>query len=1032
MFTLNRKETKQSLLCCVGYGLAGIIIQKTLYDLTQQSVYSEIIRRIRGLIFLATPCLKSIPALQLSWIIRHQKHRNTKVADLPSLATYCKKFTRTELARRCPILLCYETIKVSVKAKSPFWSHKVQLVDKDLIATFPTNDKAELVGIDCDIRSIFSRMDCAIHDRILEFLSGILQHDHQGGTPSSQWPDGWVEIQNSAQIPSTPANGEIVSSQGHRPSAIPIQSLPEPAAIFQQPLDQSSLLSPGSSISQNTTRATSLSSSDNSYIFVASHKDIKIRTPTVFIQHAFYERPNSDFQGRDDIISNMSSILSPLSSPMTHFPRTCVLHGPGGMGKTQTALHYFHTKKDEFDVALWLQANNAESLLTGYYQAAVELGLHTAKDTSQQTDHNTKQILDWLRNPNKEPSNPRSRRLKWLIVFDNVPVEKVMANFWPRDADGSIIVTTRDPMISEIFASPNGNMTVSPLSQTDCVALLRRKLPARLLHQTDDGTLIQVVRALAYWPLVIVQIAGNMQRLGQTPTRFLKIYQNQTSRYNYYDEVERVQDGYMTPLSLLWSLKTLKPTAARLLSILSLLLPDSVPEFILEEASGEAQLEGYPTFGEYDFAISELERESIVTRVLSLTGKGREISVHSVIQEVIRSQLLHEEHSFMEIFNSTVRVVMAFWDYQSIPMTKYRELALADKKRWERCDVLLPHMGNLRAMFELLSEDGKRACATEKFFYMMNEAGWHHVLQRSLDEALDWANATLRYFELCPDDYPELRACQYATLSAVARVQNNPDIACETYERCFRINEEVYQRTKIITSQLVAAYTELGRVLIMAGNLERASYLIKQSIKLRKKMANFSRLQLYSPIIFNSYIQLLKGDYDEAERELLGALKDREEAYKTKDDTKSKRSGHLLYMLGTVVSKVGRYEQACQYYQRSLSVFQQTGGEQDTDYAQSCYKIAACHLRGGALDLARSMIDQAIDVFSHRKYYEAYYSRALYLKSKTLTQAGDHQEAQQVFKDSIGVRIQVAPTESKSPALLQEEDFDGLIAIWNR
>lgn len=422
----------------------------------------------------------------------------------------------------------------------------------------------------------------------------------------------------------------------------------------------------------------------------------------------------------------MEGVLSPAScSTTSRLPRTCVLYGPGGMGKTQIASQYFHgiRRKDEFDVTLWLQANNVESLLGGCYQAAVQLGLHPVSKSGQQPDYDSKQLVDWLRNPLQEPSNPRSQKLTWLLVFDNLDDEKVLADFWPLDAEGSIVITTRDQMIAEIKSSPYGALNIDCLSQSEAVTLLQRKLPASLLHGEAPDTLVQVVQTLEYWPLVIVQIAGKMQRLKQTPSRFLSIYRNQFNRYNYYDEIEMIQDGYMTPLSSLWSLKDFKPTAARMLSVISLLLPDSVPEFVLEDTSGEAQLEGYPAADQYDFAISELEKHSIVTRVDSCAG-GREISVHPVIQEVIRSQLLSEDHSFKDVFKSTIRLLMALWDYQSVPTTKYREPALAEKPRWERCNILLPHMGQVRAMFELLPEDDRRACITEKFFYMMNEAGW--------------------------------------------------------------------------------------------------------------------------------------------------------------------------------------------------------------------------------------------------------------------------------------------------------------------
>lgn len=153
---------------------------------------------------------------------------------------------------------------------------------------------------------------------------------------------------------------------------------------------------------------------------------------------------------------------------------------------------------------------------------------------------------------------------------------------------------------------------------------------------------------------------------------------------------------------------------------------------------------------------------------------------------------------------------------------------------------------------------------------------------------MDYAKATLAILESCADDYPHIKACQYATWSAVARVLNQPKLAREKGEDSFRINDEIYKASGVVTSQIVASYTELGRVMIMNNELEEAERLIKESGRLRRQSPHFSRLQLFSPILFYSYIENLKGQFKEAEKHLLEALRDRELEY-GKDDRESNR-----------------------------------------------------------------------------------------------------------------------------------------------
>lgn len=94
----------------------------------------------------------------------------------------------------------------------------------------------------------------------------------------------------------------------------------------------------------------------------------------------------------------------------------------------------------------------------------------------------------------------------------------------------------------------------------------------------------------------------------------------------------------------------------------------------------------------------------------------------------------------------------------------------------------------------------------------------------------------------------------------------------------FDINQDIYKEQQIITSSYAASYAEFGRVLIM-NDLEEAERLLIESIELRKAMPKFTRLQLYTPIVALSYIDLTREHLEEAEARLREALAVREEFY---------------------------------------------------------------------------------------------------------------------------------------------------------
>lgn len=95
----------------------------------------------------------------------------------------------------------------------------------------------------------------------------------------------------------------------------------------------------------------------------------------------------------------------------------------------------------------------------------------------------------------------------------------------------------------------------------------------------------------------------------------------------------------------------------------------------------------------------------------------------------------------------------------------------------------------------------------------------------------------------------------------------------------FDINQDIYREQQVITSSYAASYAEFGRVLIMNNELEEAERLLVKSIELRKAMPKFTRLQLYTPIVALSYIDLIREHLEEAEARLREALDVREEFY---------------------------------------------------------------------------------------------------------------------------------------------------------
>lgn len=104
-------------------------------------------------------------------------------------------------------------------------------------------------------------------------------------------------------------------------------------------------------------------------------------------------------------------------------------------------------------------------------------------------------------------------------------------------------------------------------------------------------------------------------------------------------------------------------------------IPDSIPDFILEDRSNQAELAGYPSVDEYDWAMSELEKASTISIQPVASSNIREVTIHSLTQEVVRGQLLADEGRFVEVFKAIVRLLMTNWSPETLMATTDREQA---------------------------------------------------------------------------------------------------------------------------------------------------------------------------------------------------------------------------------------------------------------------------------------------------------------------------------------------------------------------
>ncbi|KAH8800844.1 hypothetical protein F5884DRAFT_824895 [Xylogone sp. PMI_703] len=183
-----------------------------------------------------------------------------------------------------------------------------------------------------------------------------------------------------------------------------------------------------------------------------------------------------------------------------------VLHGLGGMGKTQLAIQYVKQHKEKYTAIFWLNANDEDSLRLSFRDMAQQI-LEHHPSTSMLVRVDLEKNLDQVVNAVKAWLNIR-KNTQWLMIYDNYDNPRSANNSDPSAVDirpyipgadhGSIIITTRSANVTQgrrlhIQKLPNVEEGLKILSNTSGRKGIENALVTKL-----DGLPLALSAAGAY------------------------------------------------------------------------------------------------------------------------------------------------------------------------------------------------------------------------------------------------------------------------------------------------------------------------------------------------------------------------------------------------------------------------------------------------------------------------------------------------------------------------------------------------------
>ena len=309
-----------------------------------------------------------------------------------------------------------------------------------------------------------------------------------------------------------------------------------------------------------------------------------LKLPFNFIPLRFNGRESKYFQPREKELQQIRSCIFPSQNdPFSPNSRSFLISGLGGVGKTELAFRFVNESREHFDAIFFLIADSESRLSEQYSTIACDLGLIEPSDKNNQ-ELCSETFRTWLGDPVKGAPQAQEAKvlIKWLLVFDNAESIDVIQKFWPGPGHGSILLTSRNPLLASSELNIDRAIQLEGLSTDDGARLLRIQAkdtePDDLRTEADSKAIVEWVQGL---PMAIDQLGRIIYNDRLSVSQFRKFYRTKSDVYSRLYKGHRTDENLGTAWALNWMYDRQKDTFA-LLSLVSLLDPESIDHRILK------------------------------------------------------------------------------------------------------------------------------------------------------------------------------------------------------------------------------------------------------------------------------------------------------------------------------------------------------------------------------------------------------------------------------------------------------------------